>query len=153
MRARPRPPAARHDGGPPSGARGNHEWLCRANYAAGEYIAFANTGGIRAGLGKGSIDSAMVAAVLPFKNQARFASVNGTVIKLMLENGVSDVASAAGRFPAVAGLAFEYDPARPAGSRVTRVEVPSPGPTVAEPCRGRVFIPWDNEGPTASVSR
>ena len=112
--------------------------LCRVNYAAGEYIAFSNTGGIRAGLGNGPIDSAMVAAVVPFKNQARFASVNGTIIKLMLEHGVSDVSGAAGRFPAIHGLDFEYDPARPAGSRVTRVEVPSPGPTVAEPRLGRV---------------
>jgi hypothetical protein len=56
----------------------------------------------------------------------------------MLKNGVSDVAGAAGRFLAISGLAFEYDPARPAGSRVTRVEVPSPGPTVAEPRPGRV---------------
>ncbi len=59
---------------PLSGSRGKPPiGLCRVNYAAGEYIAFTNTGGIRAGLGKGSIDSAMVAAVLPFKNQARFA--------------------------------------------------------------------------------
>ena len=119
---------------PLSGSRGKPPiGICRVNYAAGEYIAFSNTGGIRAGLGKGSIDSAMVAAVVPFKNQARFASVNGTIIKLMLENGVSDVAGAAGRFPAIDGLEFEYDPARPVGSRVTRVEVPSPGPTVADP--------------------
>jgi hypothetical protein len=149
VRARPR-----HGGGPSPALRGKQPiGVCRANYAAGEYIAFTNTGGIRAGLGKGSIDSAMVAAVVPFKNQARFTSVNGTIIKLMLENGVSDVAGAAGRFPAIYGLEFEYDPARPAGSRVTRAKVPSPGPTVAEPRPRRVFIPWDNAGPTASVSR
>ena len=81
----------------------------------------------------------MVTAVVPFKNQARFASVNGTIIKLMLENGVSDVASAAGRFPAVWGLRFEYDPAHPVGSRVTLVKVTSPDPSVAEPRRGRVY--------------
>ena len=139
---------------PLSGSRGKPPiGVCRANYAAGEYIAFTNTGGIRAGLGKGSIDSAMVAAVVPFKNQVRFASVNGTIIKLMLENGVSDVSGSAGRFPAVSGMEFEYDPARPAGSRVTRVEVTSPGPTVAEPRRWGVRIPSDDEGPTASVSR
>jgi 2',3'-cyclic-nucleotide 2'-phosphodiesterase (5'-nucleotidase family) len=120
--------------------------FCRVNYAAGDYIALANTGSIRAGLGKGSIDTAMVTAVVPLKNQVRFASVNGTIIKLMLENGVSDVASAAGRFPAIAGMQFEYDPARPARSRVTRVQVPSPGPTVAEPRLGRVRKPSDDGG-------
>ena len=134
VRARPR-----HVGAPLRLSWETPIGLCRVNYAAGEYIAFTNTGGIRAGLGKGSIDSAMVATVLPFKNQVRFASVNGTIIKLMLENGVSDVAGAAGRFPAVFGMEFEYDPARPAGSRVTRVEVPSPGPTVVEPRPGRVY--------------
>jgi len=134
------PQAARHGGSPLSGARGKPPIvLCRTNYALGEYIAFTNTGGIRAGLGKGSIDSAMVTAIVPCKNQVRFVSVNGTVIKLMLENGVSDVASAAGRFPAVWGLRFEYDPARPAGSRVTQVKVTSPDPSVAEPRRGRVY--------------
>jgi 5'-nucleotidase len=112
--------------------------FCRANFEDGEYIAFTNVGGIRAGLDKGSIDSAMVTAVLPFKNEVRFATVNGTIIKLMLENGVSDVAGAKGRFPAIEGMKFEYDPTRPAGSRVTRVEVPSPGPIVAGPHRWRV---------------
>jgi 2',3'-cyclic-nucleotide 2'-phosphodiesterase (5'-nucleotidase family) len=146
-------PALGVEAAPSPALVGNHPLACRVNYAAGEYIAFTNTGGIRAGLGKGSIDSAMVAAVVPFKNQARFASVNGTIIKLMLENGVSDVAGAAGRFPAVHGMEFEYDPARPAGSRVTRVEVSSPGPTAAESRRGRARIPSDDEGPTASVSR
>ncbi len=142
VRARPR-----YGGVPLSGARGKPPiGVCRVNYAAGEYIAFTSTGGIRAGLGKGPIDSAMITAVVPFKNQMRFASVNGTIIKLMLEHGVSDVSGAAGRFPAIHGLGFEYDPARPAGSRVTRVEVPSPGPTVAEPRRWGVFIPSDDGG-------
>ncbi len=87
----------------------------------------------------------MVAAVFPFQNQLRFASVNGTVIKLMLEHGVSDF-SATGQFPAIQGLEFEYDPRRPAGSRVTRVEVPPSGPTVAEPRSWRLRIPSDDWG-------
>jgi 5'-nucleotidase/UDP-sugar diphosphatase len=99
--------------------------LRRSNYANGEYIAFSNTGGIRAGLGKGPIDSAMVLAVVPFGNQARFVAVNGTMLKLMLENGLSDLNpnGGNGRFPAVHGIEFEYDPARPAGSRITTVMV------------------------------
>jgi 5'-nucleotidase/UDP-sugar diphosphatase len=64
----------------------------------------------------------MVLAVLPFGNQARFVAVNGTTLKLMLEYGVSDL-NPNGRFPAVHGMEFEYDPARPAGSRVTTVTV------------------------------
>ena len=99
--------------------------LRRSNYANGEYIAFSNSGGIRAGLGKGPIDGAMVLAVVPFGDQARFVAVNGSVITLMLEHGVSDLGGN-GRFPVIAGMNFEYDPARPAGSRVTNVAVKSP---------------------------
>jgi hypothetical protein len=95
--------------------------LRRSNYVAGEYIAFTSTGNIRAGLPKGRIDSAMASAVVPFGSQMRFVAVNGTVLKLMLENGVSQ--SGSGRFPALYGIDFEYDPARPAGSRVTDVQV------------------------------
>ncbi len=67
----------------------------------------------------------MVLAVVPFGNQARFVAVNGTTLKLMLENGLSDLNpnGGSGRFPAVHGIEFEYDPARPAGSRITTVTV------------------------------
>ena len=40
-----------------------------------------------------------------------------------LENGVSQVERRAGRLPQVSGLAFAFDPAQPAGARVTRVTV------------------------------
>jgi 2',3'-cyclic-nucleotide 2'-phosphodiesterase (5'-nucleotidase family) len=57
-------------------------------------------------------------AVLPFGNVVFTVTVNGAELKSMLENGVSLMPSAQGRFPQVSGLCFTYDIAMPAGSRV-----------------------------------
>ena len=38
----------------------------RYNYAAGEYLAFCNTGSLRAGLKAGAINYDMIRAILPF---------------------------------------------------------------------------------------
>jgi 2',3'-cyclic-nucleotide 2'-phosphodiesterase (5'-nucleotidase family) len=59
-----------------------------------------------------------VLGVLPFGNLDFTVSVNGAVLKTMLENGVSLMPSAQGRFPQVSGLCFTYDISAPAGSRV-----------------------------------
>jgi len=59
-----------------------------------------------------------VLAVLPFGNVAFTVSINGAELKSSLENGVSQVEAAAGRFAQVSGLCFAYDIAQPAGSRV-----------------------------------
>jgi len=45
-------------------------------------------------------------------------------LKTMLENGVSLMPAANGRFPQVSGLCFEYDISAPAGSRVTNAVYP-----------------------------
>jgi 2',3'-cyclic-nucleotide 2'-phosphodiesterase (5'-nucleotidase family) len=60
-----------------------------------------------------------VFTVLPFKNEVVTLSVNGAELKAMLENGVSLMPIASGRFPQVAGLCFTYDISAAAGSRVT----------------------------------
>jgi 2',3'-cyclic-nucleotide 2'-phosphodiesterase (5'-nucleotidase family) len=60
-----------------------------------------------------------VFAVLPFGNLAFTVSVTGAELKTYLENGVSLMPSAQGRFPQVSGLCFTYDISAPAGSRVT----------------------------------
>jgi hypothetical protein len=147
-------PSSRHGASPPVHERSKYPvrvvdlWcLRRSNYVAGEYIAFTSTGNIRAGLPKGRIDSAMASAVVPFGSQMRFVAVtgNGTVLKLMLENGVSQ--SGSGRFPAVHGIDFEYDPARPAGSRVTDVQV-CPRPRVQIERR-----PWGDGWPYCEYVR
>jgi 2',3'-cyclic-nucleotide 2'-phosphodiesterase (5'-nucleotidase family) len=66
-----------------------------------------------------TITRGQVLAVLPFGNQVVTLSVNGAELKTMLENGVSQMPNANGRFPQVSGLCFSYDIQQLAGSRVT----------------------------------
>jgi 2',3'-cyclic-nucleotide 2'-phosphodiesterase (5'-nucleotidase family) len=64
------------------------------------------------------ITRGQVLAVLPFGNIVATLSLNGTELKTMLENGVSQMPAANGRFPEVSGLCFTYDIQQAAGSRV-----------------------------------
>ena len=102
----------------------------------GTDFAITNSGGLRAQLtcppaggGDGlcpsftpppwQITRGQVLAVLPFGNTVVTLDVNGAELKTMLENGVSRMPAADGRFPQVSGLCFTYDISAPAGSRVT----------------------------------
>ena len=58
-------------------------------------------------------------AVLPFGNVVSTVTVTGTELKSFLENGVSLMPAANGRFPQVSGLCFTYNIEATAGSRVT----------------------------------
>jgi len=60
-----------------------------------------------------------VLTVLPFGNVVATAPVNGAQLKAMLENGVSFMPAANGRFPQVSGLCFTYEITATAGNRVT----------------------------------
>ena len=109
----------------------------RTKYASiGTEFAITNSGGLRADLtcpGAGSagfcpsgivpppypITRGAVLGVLPFGNIVVTLTVNGAELKTMLENGVSGMPGAIGRFPQVSGLCFTYDIAAPVGSRVT----------------------------------
>lgn len=102
----------------------------------GTDFAITNSGGLRAALTCPTTDLAtdfcpafvpspypitrgQVLTVLPFGNIVVTLSVNGAELKTMLENGVSAMPGANGRFAQVSGLCFTYDIAAPAGSRVT----------------------------------
>jgi 2',3'-cyclic-nucleotide 2'-phosphodiesterase (5'-nucleotidase family) len=109
----------------------------RETYSSiGVEFAITNSGGLRdrltcppAGGGNGFcpaftpppylITRGQVLAVLPFGNVVVTLSVNGAELKTMLENGVSSMPGANGRFPQVSGLCFTYDIEAAAGSRVT----------------------------------
>lgn len=100
-------------------------------------VAITNAGGLRANLTCPIVDSptdfcgpqadpsdieitrGQTYAVLPFGNFAVTVDMTGAELKAMLENAVSQMPAANGRFGQVAGLCFTYDIALGAGSRVT----------------------------------
>jgi 2',3'-cyclic-nucleotide 2'-phosphodiesterase (5'-nucleotidase family) len=109
----------------------------RSKYESiGVEFAITNSGGLRADLTCPTTDNAddfcpaftpppypitrgQVLGVLPFGNIVVTLTVNGAELKTMLENGVSQMPAANGRFPQVSGLCFTYDIALPVMSRVT----------------------------------
>ncbi|WP_347241936.1 5'-nucleotidase C-terminal domain-containing protein [Thermus sp.] len=91
--------------------------------SAGTQIALQNGGGIRASIPKGPITVGKVYEVLPFGNTLVVMDLKGKEVLAALENGVSQWENQAGRFLQVSGLRYAFDLARPAGSRVVRVEV------------------------------
>ncbi len=92
-------------------------------------IGFVNGGSIRADLiyEPGVLSKRDVLSILPFNNPIVKVEVSGKVLKQILEHGVARSGpgedSEPGRFPQVSGLKFEYDPQKPAGSRVVSVTV------------------------------
>jgi hypothetical protein len=104
----------------------------------GTDFAITNSGGLRAALTCPATDNlgdlcppyaapppphlitrGQVITVLPFGNRVVTLRVGGDELKAMLENSVSSMPMANGRFAQVAGLCFSYDIEKPAGSRVT----------------------------------
>jgi 2',3'-cyclic-nucleotide 2'-phosphodiesterase (5'-nucleotidase family) len=98
-------------------------------------FAITNSGGLRANLTCPTTDNpsdfcapytpppypisrGQVLAVLPFGNTVVKVQISGAELKTMLENGVSRMPSADGRFPQVSGLCFTYNVSGTAGSRV-----------------------------------
>lgn len=96
----------------------------------GIQIALQNGGGIRASIDAGPVTMGEVLTVLPFQNTLSTFQVTGEVIRAALENGLSQLEEGAGRFPQVAGMTYAFDPAQPAGSRVTEVMVDEGGTLV-----------------------
>jgi 2',3'-cyclic-nucleotide 2'-phosphodiesterase (5'-nucleotidase family) len=88
--------------------------------------AIMNGGGIRAGAvyqPGASITRRDVLAELPFGNHLVTVDIKGRALWKDLENGLSRLPAAAGRFPQVSGLKIEFDPQRPPGNRVLSIEL------------------------------
>ena len=86
-------------------------------------IAIQNGGGLRASIDAGTVTMGEVLTVLPFQNTLASFQLKGSDVIAALENGVSQVEEGAGRFPQVSGLKYTADLNKPAGSRVSDVQV------------------------------
>jgi 2',3'-cyclic-nucleotide 2'-phosphodiesterase (5'-nucleotidase family) len=92
----------------------------------GAVAAVTNGGGIRGGKlypPGTAITRRDILAELPFGNRVVTIDVPGRALREGLENAVSRVEIAAGRFPQVSGMTIEYDPRRPAGRRVVSIKI------------------------------
>ncbi len=104
----------------------------------GTDFAITNSGGLRADLTCPTTDTptdfcpaftpppypitrGQVLSVLPFGNVVSTVTIDGAELKAFLENGVSAMPGANGRFAQVSGLCFEYDIEAAPGSRITEV--------------------------------
>jgi len=108
----------------------------RTTYATD--FAITNSGGLRADLTCPTTDNpddfcpaytpppypitrGQVLGVLPFGNTVATVDVSGVELKQALENGVSSMPAANGRFPQVSGLCLTYDIVASVGNRLTSV--------------------------------
>jgi 5'-nucleotidase / UDP-sugar diphosphatase len=94
--------------------------------AAHADVAIMNGGGIRGGklyaIGA-PMTRRSVLAELPFGNRVVTLDVSGRALRAAIENGLSLLPNAAGRFPQVSGLTVEANLRRPPGSRITSIKV------------------------------
>ncbi len=93
----------------------------------GGQVVIMNGGGIRASIPSGDVTVGEVLEVLPFGNTIARVDITGAQLKTALENGVSQVESAAGRFPQIAGMRFTWARNLPAGRRVQKIEIATEG--------------------------
>lgn len=108
----------------------------------GVTIAIMNGGGLRASIEAGDVTMGEVLTVLPFQNTLATFQLRGSDVVGALENGVSQVEEGAGRFPQVAGLKYTFDVSKPAGTRISNVEV----------MQGESWRPLDNGATYGVVS-
>lgn len=92
---------------------------------SGAEIAVANGGGIRASLYQGEVTGEDLASLCPYDNQILVVKMTGSVLKEMLENGLSALKSSedvpGGRFLQVSGIRYEFDGTKPEGERLISV--------------------------------
>lgn len=95
--------------------------LARIEFGAD--VALINSGQIRDSIPAGPIDLTRVLRVLPFNSTLVTFSIQGRDLRTALENSVSRLPSASGRFLQVSGISVTYRPAAPVGARVETVVV------------------------------
>ena len=93
---------------------------------SGADAAVTNGGGIRGGRvypAGSTITRRDVLAELPFGNRVVTIEIRGRDLRSALENGLSRLADAAGRFPQVSGMTIQFDPRLPPGKRIKSIRI------------------------------
>jgi 5'-nucleotidase/UDP-sugar diphosphatase len=89
-------------------------------------VAVVNGGGIRAGKvyrPGTAISRRDILAELPFGNRLVLLEMSGADLLHGIENGLSQLPNASGRFPQVSGMTVEADVKKPAGNRIISMRV------------------------------
>ena len=92
--------------------------LLRSEYNAD--IGIVNMGNLRANsiFPKGPFALKLIALILPYQDKVIVKRMPGYILKKLLENGISQYPKYDGRFLAISGIQFTFDPDRPRGSRI-----------------------------------
>ena len=88
-------------------------------------IAIQNGGGVRTDIAAGNITIGSAYTLLPFANTLTNLSMTGAEIRKVLNEAVDysfDASGSTGSYPYAAGLRFDVDRSRPAGSRLYNLE-------------------------------
>lgn len=89
----------------------------------GADFAMMNGGGIRAGVSQGPVTKSDVKRAFPFTNYSVLLEVSGKDLVEVLEYGLAAYPQPAGRFPHISGGRLAFDPKKPAGQRIQRMEI------------------------------
>lgn len=89
----------------------------------GAVMAMTNGGGIRAALPKGTVTRGDILTIHPFGNVFVLRELSGEQILAALEHGVAEEGAQGPRLLQPAGLRYQIDGTRPAGSRIVKAEV------------------------------
>ncbi|MDZ7801062.1 MAG: 5'-nucleotidase C-terminal domain-containing protein [Trueperaceae bacterium] len=88
-------------------------------------LALKNGGGIRASITGPNVTRLAINTALAFNNQISVVELSATELLATMENAVSRVPAADGRFPQLAGAHLVYDPDRPGVSDEPSMDTPS----------------------------
>ena len=91
---------------------------------------------------------------LRFNNKLSLLTLSAQDLKAVVEHGVSSwaVGATPGQFPQVGGLAFSFDPAKPAGSRVMSMALIDPEGKVKHPIVQQGQVVGDPQRPIRTVT-
>jgi 2',3'-cyclic-nucleotide 2'-phosphodiesterase (5'-nucleotidase family) len=101
-------------------------WYARRQFPdLGVDVALKNGGGIRASITGPTITRLTVETALAFNNQTAVVELTGDELLAAMENAVSRVPAADGRFPQIAGMVLEYNASNEGVQNQTSVTTPS----------------------------